>query len=184
VLYHFSDQGDIERFAPRPPLAHPATEPFVFAIDAWHAPLYFFPRDVPRTGIWPIESTTAEDRSAFAQAFGGARMALLVPAEFAVAWRTGHVFRYFFAPNETWLDTGDHGCWVSREAQTPISVERLSNLPALCAAERVLAQVVEDLPGLTARWRATTLHVSAVRHRLLSGYPGAGGTPVRPAGGR
>ncbi len=42
-LSHFSEDPTIARFVLRPPLARPTVEPLVWAIDEWHAPLYFLP---------------------------------------------------------------------------------------------------------------------------------------------
>src|SRR5689334_11158066 len=71
-LFHFSEQSDIEAFAPRP-VAVPARRatgmdwlngPLVWAIDDWHQPMYLFPRDCPRILLWPTAATTPEDRRA------------------------------------------------------------------------------------------------------------------------
>jgi hypothetical protein len=53
VLYHFSEDPNIHRFAPHVPRTNPTHPPAVWAIDADHAPLYWFPRDCPRVTIWP-----------------------------------------------------------------------------------------------------------------------------------
>ena len=55
-LYHFSEDPTIERFVPRAPLARPEVEPLVWAIDEWHQPIYFVPRDCPRVCFWPLTS--------------------------------------------------------------------------------------------------------------------------------
>jgi hypothetical protein len=34
----------------------------VWAIDAWHAPMYYTPRDCPRACFWAGPQTSAEDR--------------------------------------------------------------------------------------------------------------------------
>ncbi|HIF71546.1 MAG TPA: hypothetical protein EYQ61_03150 [Dehalococcoidia bacterium] len=36
-------------------------ESVVWAIDEWHSPMYFFPRECPRLLLWPIEGSTAAD---------------------------------------------------------------------------------------------------------------------------
>jgi hypothetical protein len=36
--------------------------PLVWAIDAWHQPMYLFPRDCPRILYWPLATTNAADR--------------------------------------------------------------------------------------------------------------------------
>ena len=54
VLYHFSEDPNIQRFVPHVPRTNPTHPPAVWAIDADHAPLYWFPRDCPRVTIWPL----------------------------------------------------------------------------------------------------------------------------------
>ena len=53
ALYHFSEDPNIERFEPH--IAKTSAiqdEAFVWAIDDWHAPMYYAPRDCPRACFW------------------------------------------------------------------------------------------------------------------------------------
>ena len=66
VLYHFSEDPHIERFVPHVPKTNPKHRASVWAIDAEHAPLYWFPRDCPRVTIWPYdEDAVAAFRARF-----------------------------------------------------------------------------------------------------------------------
>lgn len=65
-LFHFSHDPSIERFEPHVPVTNPGQPPLVWAIDAEHAPLYWFPRECPRVTAWP---RTQEERVAFRDAF-------------------------------------------------------------------------------------------------------------------
>jgi hypothetical protein len=47
-LYHFSEDPHIAVFEPRAPTARPEVEPLVWAIDEWHAPMYYLLRECPR----------------------------------------------------------------------------------------------------------------------------------------
>jgi hypothetical protein len=65
-LFHFSEDPNIELFVPRPRLkrvmaGRPDTESLVWAIDDWHSPMYFFPRECPRLLLWPIQGSLASD---------------------------------------------------------------------------------------------------------------------------
>ncbi len=70
-LFHFSEDGDIRQFQPRPVLkAAPRRQgqewlngPLVWAIAQTHQRLYLFPRECPRIVIWPHEHSTSEDRA-------------------------------------------------------------------------------------------------------------------------
>src|SRR5947209_6176329 len=99
TLYHFSEDPTIAHFDPRPPLARPEDRPAVWAMDAEHAPLYYFPRDCPRVTCWALPTTTEEDR----QRFLGTTSAKIVAA-IEGAWletmRTTALYRYHFEPEK------------------------------------------------------------------------------------
>ena len=76
-LYHFSEEPGIVEFVPRAPLAHPEQEPLVWAIDVWHSPLYYLPRDCPRVCFWPLPTTTPGDREQWFETVSG-RMVIAV----------------------------------------------------------------------------------------------------------
>jgi hypothetical protein len=67
-LYHFSHDPTIAEFVPRPvqvpsrraPGMEWLNGPLVWAVDAWHAPTYFFPRDCPRILLWRTLASTPE----------------------------------------------------------------------------------------------------------------------------
>ena len=54
ALYHFSEDPSIERFVPHVPVTNLQHAPAVWAIDAEHSPLYWFPRDCPRAAVWNV----------------------------------------------------------------------------------------------------------------------------------
>lgn len=178
-MFHFSERGDIEVFHPRAPLGHPDTEPLVFAIDEWHQPLYFFPRDCPRIGVWPVETTSEEDKEWFSGQ-GDQRMLLYIDHSWQARHAAGEVWRYEFGPGQ-FEDCDDHGCWASRSSERPATVTRLTDLPGRIA-EAGCRLIVADLSAIAARfWPDTTLHVSMIRMRNLEGWTGAPGTPVSPS---
>lgn len=66
-VYHYSEDPSIERFVPHIPATNPAAGAHVWAIDAAHAPLYWFPRDCPRATVWARD---AIERALLHERFG------------------------------------------------------------------------------------------------------------------
>jgi hypothetical protein len=65
ALWHFSEDPSLSRFLPHTPATNPHDPPMVWAVDSRHAPLFWFPRDCPRGCIWPVSTTTPQDRERF-----------------------------------------------------------------------------------------------------------------------
>jgi hypothetical protein len=65
-LFHFSENPNIERFVPRPPVNHPDAVSTVWAIDEWHSPFTTSPRlakDKPRVGLVRLRSSWRRSKS-------------------------------------------------------------------------------------------------------------------------
>ncbi|MEZ5249161.1 MAG: hypothetical protein R2713_08100 [Ilumatobacteraceae bacterium] len=142
-LFHFSHDPTIERFVPHVPVTNPNQPPMVWAIDAEHAPLYWFPRDCPRvtasaaepgrggrvpTGVQHDRRTGPRDRALLAadHAVDGA---LPVPLR-----RIG--FR-------RWADAS--GQWVADVAVEPLGVERFDDLIGRHVSADIELRAVPDL---------------------------------------
>jgi len=174
-LFHFSDDPSIRRFDPRP-VRVPATRPegfdwlngpLVWAIDDWHQPMYYFPRDCPRILLWPTPSTTDADRS---RLFGQsrARMLAFVEADWMPALERAQIHRYEFAP-EAFVALDDAGMWVSRTAVEPLDCTRLDDLPGHLRTADVELRVLAELTPLRDVW-STSLHASGIRLRNARGW--------------
>ena len=169
-LFHFSEDPAIDCFAPRPvhiPSARPTgmewlNGPLVWAIDAWHQPMYLFPRDCPRILIWPVETTTAADRNAFFSDTR-ARMLAYIEPPWQQAMEDCQLFRYEM-PAESFTSLNDAGMWVSRTTVIPINCTRMADLPAALQHEGLEVCIVPHLTDLV-QVRQTTLHVSGIRLR-------------------
>jgi hypothetical protein len=132
ALWHFSEDPSLGRFQPRPPPGNPQAAPLVWAIDTRHAPTFWFPRDCPRGCIWPVSTTTAEDRERFFGQSDTGRIHV-IEADWLDRMQSCRLYAYRlpatpFGPHEV------GGYWVAGQA-----VE---------AIERV---VVDDLLGRHAR---------------------------------
>ena len=174
-LLHFSDDPGIQRFVPRATVARrPAgmewlNGPLVWAIDEDHQYMYLFPRECPRILVWPVATTSDEDRERWLQR-SSAKVVAHVEWDWLERIRTGVLYRYEF-PVESFEDLGDAGMWVSRDAVAPTARERLEGLFSGLAAVGVELRVVHSLVPLAALWDQTTTHVSGIRLRNALGWP-------------
>jgi len=169
-LFHFSHDGDITLFKPRP-VETPSTRkpgmdwlngPLVWAIDEWHQPLYLFPRECPRILVWKVEGSTAHDWDAWSDC-SSARMMAFIEQDWARAVREGAIFRYEL-PERGFQPIGDAGMWVSKEPAKPVGVDLIDDLPAALIAEQIELRIVDDLQALSPVW-SSTLHASGIRLR-------------------
>lgn len=169
-LFHFSDDPGIALFSPRPvrvPSSRPAGRdwlngPLVWAIDETHAMLYLFPRDCPRIVVWPVATTSPDER---AQWFGDQpwRAIAHVERDWLERLRTATLYRYDL-PVAAFAPLGDVGMWVARAAVAPLRVEAIRDLPAALEAGGVALRVMETLTPLAEVWN-TSLHASGLRLR-------------------
>ena len=177
-LFHFSDDGTIARFVPRPvrtPAVRPQgmawlNGPLVWAIEEdWQA-FYYFPRDCPRILLLPKATTTAEDMAAW---WAGRECRMIAHIEWA--WfdrlRAQRLYRYEL-PSDSFEDLGEVGTWASRSPVEPIGVEPIADLPAALAAAGVELRIMPSLLPLRGVWD-TSLHASGIRLRNAQGWEGA-----------
>lgn len=174
-LFHFSDDPGIARFEPRPvpvPSARPPGRewlngPLVWAIDEPHQAMYLFPRDCPRILLWPLATTTPEDRAAW-WGDSGARMLAYVERGWLDALAGARLHRYEL-PSRAFESLDDAGMWVSRRAATPLARREVADLPAALADCGVELRAVETLTPLRGVWDSS-LHASGIRLRNAVGW--------------
>ena len=174
-LFHFSDDGSIDVFVPRP-VSVPSKRakgmewlngPLVWAIDEWHEPMYLFPRDCPRILLWPTERTTEEDRKRYFGA-SSARVVAYIEQSWLDRVRAQTLYRYEFSPR-SFRSLDDAGMWVSRDRVRPAAVTRIEDLAQALAASGVDLRVLETLTPLRGVWK-TSLHASGIRLRNARGW--------------
>jgi len=143
VRYHFSEDPTIERFVPHVPATNPDQPPAVWAIDAEHAPLYWFPRDCPRVTAWP---RTEAERPAFEAAFTTTASRLHATE---LGWldrlRDVALYRYVLpaAPFRAW--SAASGQWIALEPVEPLAVEPVGDLLAAHATAGIELRLVPSL---------------------------------------
>lgn len=168
-LYHFSEDPDIRVFEPHPsPIAH--GEALVWAIDEWHAPMYYFPRDCPRACFWPGPNTTDDDRERW---FGGieAKMVIAVESAWLDRIRSTRLYRYTLPEDGFELHDATAGHWVSCSAVTPLGCEPVGDLLAALSEANVELRITPTLTDLWSRVLASTLEFSGTRLRNAQDWP-------------
>jgi hypothetical protein len=160
-LYHFSEDPAIARFVPHVPRTNPGQPARVYAIDAEHEPLYWFPRDCPRVTVWADD---AAQREVLAARFvTSARRLHAMESAWLGRLRAVELYRYTFdpAPFRPWEEAD--GQWVSGEAVEPLRVEPCGDLFHLHAQAGIELRLVPDLWPLRDAVVTSGLPFSIVR---------------------
>ena len=169
ALYHFSEDPTIRVFVPHRAKTSSLDDAFVWAIDDWHAPMYYVPRDCPRACFWPGEQTTTADRERWFDSVQ-ARMVIAIESAWLDRLRTTSLYRYEMPTASFQLLDATAGHWVSRETVTPLSVEPVGDLLTALAGVGVELRIT---PTLIPLWRLvirSTLEFSGTRLRNARGY--------------
>jgi len=169
ALYHFSEESDIGLFVPRSPVERPEIEPLVWAIDEWHGPMYYVPRDCPRACFWPGEGTSEQDRERW---FTGveARMVIAIESGWLSRVREGRLYRYTLPEDTFVLNDEIAGHWVSREQVEPTGADPVGDLLTAMTEAGVEVRITPSVAGLWERVIRSTLCYSGTRLRNARGY--------------
>lgn len=126
MLYHFSEDPTIERFVPHVPRTNAAHPPAVWAIDADHAPLYWFPRDCPRVTVWP---RTDDEVIEFRRTFGTDAPRLhAMELQWVERMRTTRLYRYELDTSHFVAWGPASGQWISDHDVVPVGVAPVGDL--------------------------------------------------------
>ncbi|MFC5653400.1 DUF6886 family protein [Paenibacillus solisilvae] len=166
-LFHFSEDPSIAIFEPRQ-LEYRLNEPaMVWAVDEFHAPHYFLPRDCPRVCVWPQESTTEEDRRQF---FGHSKTDHLIAVEAGWLKRIGtaHIYRYTFNPENFDLYDTNAGYYTSTQTVKPISIDRIDDLISAITSLGIEFRITPSLLPLRDSILASTVNFSMIRMKFAN----------------
>lgn len=142
-LFHFSHEPGIRHFVPHVPPTNPTHGPAVWAIDAAHAPLYWFPRDCPRVTAWPRNGS---DQAAFREAFTTtAARVHAIELEWLPAMSTTVLYRYRFDATTFRPWPPATGQWTSDVEVDPIDVEAVGDLLELHVRAGIELRAVPSL---------------------------------------
>ena len=160
-LLHFSEDPHIERFVPHVPLTNPGHPPAVWAIDAQHAPLYWFPRECPRVTVWADDAAQAATLRELLTTT--ARRVHATELGWLERLRTVELFVYVL-PSATFRPWGPaYGQWISEDPVEPQRVHPVGDLLERHAAAGIELRLVLDLHPLRAVVLDSGLAFSMVR---------------------
>ncbi len=165
-LLHYSDDGEITTFAPRPAPSPGAAVSglMVWAIDAAHRQNYLVPRDCPRVTFAPTVASSPADVARLMGPSAARAVVAIEAAWLARAW-SAPLYEYRFDPAPfTVLDAGA-GYWISRVAIAPLSCRRIAAPLVELTALGVELRVVPALWPLHDAVVASTLQFSSIRMR-------------------
>jgi hypothetical protein len=113
ALWHLSEDPMLGPFRPRARAGRPGEPPLVWAVDTRHAPMFWFPRDCPRGCIWPVSTTTPEDRERFFSQSAAKRLHVM-EADWLEPMRDCRLYAYRL-PTDPFRPHEVGGYWVTDE---------------------------------------------------------------------
>jgi hypothetical protein len=172
ALWHFSEDPSLHRFEPRPTASYPDTRA-VWAVDTRHAPMFWFPRDCPRGCIWPVTTTTQEDRERF---FGqtAARRVHVMEASWLHRVRDATLYAYRLATEAFRPHESVGGYWVADEPVETIEQVPVTDLIGRHAAAGIELRITPSIWPFWQRVTGSTVEFSG--SRLRNSGPRPGGT--------
>jgi RimJ/RimL family protein N-acetyltransferase len=188
-LFHFSEDPAIELFKPRPvrvPSQRPPgldwlNGPLVWAVDAWHAPMFLFPRDCPRITLWRTPQTTEADLDHWWRGDRRRRMQAHIETAWLERVKSAQLYRYAFDASvfERVEASGGPGYHVARAPVRPLEVAPVGDLVVALEAANAELHVMDDLLPFNGAWEST-LHFSGSRLRNAVGWEARDARTPRP----
>jgi hypothetical protein len=163
MLYHFSEDPNIDTFKPRKPSSFPEYYPVVFAIDKKHSVHYLFPRDCPRVVYWKADWSSKEDIESF---FSNTTVDKIIVIEnnWLDRIHNTNLFVYTFN-NETFKLLEEAKTAVSNEEIKPVSVEPVGDLLKKILKEKIELRFTPNLHPIRDKVIASSLGFSIIRFR-------------------
>lgn len=137
MLFHFSEQGNIEIFIPKEKQNRTDFPAVVWAIDEEHEFTYYFPRDCPRIVCRRTEDISEKNVDMFFKNTN-ADIIVTVESEWYARIIGQSLYKYYFEEDSFELFDKTAGYYISYQAVKPISIEKIDNL-----VERLLSKGIE-----------------------------------------
>ncbi len=137
LLYHISEESNIDIFEPRKSASKPDLPPMVWAINEERMINYLFPRECPRIIFTGNADVSEEDQRLFFSQTNANTIITVENAWFERIQNT-RVYRYTFEPNDFELMDEIAGYYISHQAIKPTKIEEIDHLP-----EQILSRGAE-----------------------------------------
>ena len=162
-MYIFSEDANLRRFAPHVPASHPSHPPAVWAVDEVHAPLSWFPRDVPRISVWAY---TPEQQQILTERFGTEAHRICAAEQHHLDdIRAARIYRYVFDASSFRPSEHGDGQYIASEVMHPVRIDRLDDLIGAHCAAGVELRLTPRLGALMDAILVSGLPFSFVRIR-------------------
>jgi len=131
--------------------------------------MFWFPRDCPRGCIWPVSTTTREDRERF---FGqsAANRIHVIESDWLARMRSCRLYAYRL-PAEAFRPHEVGGYWVADEPVEAIGREDVGDLLDRHASARIELRVTPSIWPFWRRVTASTVAFSGSRLRNAAPHP-------------
>ena len=160
MLFHISEQADIQEFEPRP--SEYTAEPVVWAIDADRLCNYLLPRECPRVTYYAGPQTTAADRK---RLLGASAAVVAIERDWLERVQRCLLYCYHL-PQQTFECIDEcAGYFVSRVSVAPTRVEVLRDVIPELEHRRVDLRILPTLWPLRDAVVASSLQFSIIRMR-------------------
>jgi hypothetical protein len=172
ALWHFSEDPALRRFRPRSSArssAGPQARAHVWAVDTRHAPMFWFPRDCPRGCIWPVSTTTPEDRERFFGQSAAARVHV-VEAGWLDRMQACRLYAYRL-PVEAFRPHEVGGYWVADEPVEAIELVVVDDLVGRHARAGIELRITPSIWPFWRRVVSSTAEFSGSRLRNSADHP-------------
>jgi hypothetical protein len=160
MLFHISEEPDIERFDPRP--SEYTVEPVVWAIDGDRLRNYLVPRECPRVTFYAGPQTTTADKERFLRS---SVAVMAVEEDWLTRVRESRLYCYHVPPQTFECIDECAGYFVSRESVLPVRVQVLEDPVSELRRRGVELRVLSDLWPLRDAVVASSLQFSIIRMR-------------------
>lgn len=163
AVFHFSEDSTLRRFAPVVAPSNPSHPPGVWAVDAGHAPLYWFPRVVPRISVWADDD---DQQARLTREFATeAHRICAAESIWLDAIRSTRIYRYTFDAAQFAPCEHADGQYVASDVVYPQEIDVIDDLVAAHTAAGVELRLTPRLGALTDAILAAGLPFGFVRIR-------------------